>query len=124
MSIEFPDELVITECKTVNGSKTFKLKESFRYISSYGVITVPRGFITDGASVPRIFWSIFSPYGDYFDAAIIHDYLYTKRNKVYSRKQSDLIFKEAMYNSGISWITREIIFRGVILFGGKSFKRK
>ncbi|ECG8634089.1 DUF1353 domain-containing protein, partial [Salmonella enterica subsp. salamae] len=40
------------------------------------VIEVPAGFVTDLATIPRIFWSLMPPDGKYAKAAIIHDYLY------------------------------------------------
>ncbi|WP_139385602.1 DUF1353 domain-containing protein, partial [Salmonella enterica] len=40
------------------------------------VIEVPAGFVTDFASVPRIFWTILPSDGKYAKAAIIYDYLY------------------------------------------------
>ncbi|MGT3245452.1 DUF1353 domain-containing protein, partial [Yersinia enterocolitica] len=40
------------------------------------VIKVPTGYVTDLASVPRVFWALFPPHGRYAKAAIIHDYLY------------------------------------------------
>ena len=43
---------------------------------NYKGIRVPAGYVTDGASIPRIFWSIFPPNRtDYLPCAIIHDYL-------------------------------------------------
>jgi len=41
-------------------------------------VTVPTGYVTDGASIPFIARAIFSPTGKYFPAAIIHDYLITE----------------------------------------------
>ena len=38
-------------------------------------VTVPAGFITDGASVPRLLWWLFPPVGRYFLAAVVHDWL-------------------------------------------------
>src|SRR5262245_38142541 len=38
--------------------------------------TVPAGFVTDLASIPRIFWSALPRDGEYAYAAILHDYLY------------------------------------------------
>ena len=38
-------------------------------------MTVPLGFLSDGASVPRLFWVFFPPTGKYLRACIIHDYL-------------------------------------------------
>lgn len=51
----------------------WKLLES--YTSNNGKVTVPAGFVTDGASIPFVFRWLFSPTGKYFGAAIIHDYL-------------------------------------------------
>src|SRR5262249_35732270 len=39
-------------------------------------IMVPRGFVTDFASVPRLFWSLLPPIGRYGYAALFHDYVY------------------------------------------------
>jgi len=39
-----------------------------------GNILVPVGFASDGASVPRILWSIYPPFGKYLEAAIVHDW--------------------------------------------------
>lgn len=118
----FPDRLLLEDAGTVNGSRIFMLEHPFRYFSSFGVITVPGGFITDGASIPRCFWNILAPFGEYFEAAIIHDFLYTEENRRFTRKQSDDIFMEAMFNVGIGWFTRGLIYRAVRLFGGKLFK--
>lgn len=41
---------------------------------SFGVI-VPKDFITDGASVPRVLWWFLDPATEAFEAAIVHDYL-------------------------------------------------
>lgn len=121
----FPDELHLMDWGMRGESRVFKLDHYFRYISSRGEITVPTGFLTDGASIPSPFWSILSPFGPYFPAALIHDYLYSHRSDAHhrmSRRDADLIFKEAMFNLGVGWLTRETIFRAVRLFGGPSYK--
>lgn len=112
-----------------NGSMLIKVLDNFRYLSSYGVIKVPKGFLSDGASVPRPFWAIFSPFnGDYFEAALIHDYLYSKASDfdhpMLTRPEADEIFKEAMYNLGVGWLTRGTIYTAVRLGGWASYKRK
>ena len=100
----FPDELFVKDAGMRRGDRIFRLASPFRYFSSLGMITAPEGFITDGASVPRAFWPIFGPFGKYLKAAVIHDYLYSVNNKHYTRKQSDLLFKEAMFNDGVPWV--------------------
>lgn len=52
------------------------------YISADEQTIVPMGFITDGASVPGFFKMIFAATGQYFGAAIIHDYLLAPINGV------------------------------------------
>lgn len=62
---------------------------------TYKGITVPAGFLTDGASIPDWLQHIFDPFDpDYATAAVIHDYLYYRR--LVSKKKADKIFLEIM----------------------------
>ncbi len=80
------------------GKNKWKNLEEFNYhVGKYPsdeIITVPAGFITDFASVPRIFWAIISPIDKHGKAAVIHDYCYYYAYN--NRKQSDIIFREAL----------------------------
>ncbi len=99
-------------------------------------ITVPKGFVTDLASIPRAVWSIYPPDGPWVKAAAIHDFLYFtqgdgiwfKRRGVaratpYDRREADDIFREAMEDRGIGGVTRTAIWTAVRLGGGKSWGR-
>jgi len=101
--------------------KKWKLGESVTVVSLRRRITVPAGFKTDLASVPRIFWGIYPPFGLYIKAAIVHDYLYC--SKKYPRDLCDLIFFDIMKKSGVSWITRNLFYFSVRLYGKKSYVR-
>jgi hypothetical protein len=92
----------------------------------YKNITVPRGFVSDGASIPKIFWSIIgSPFvGLYLRASIIHDYLYSHQNYDYTRSQADKIFLEIMLNDGVSKTKAYTMYYIVRVFGRKYFKKK
>ncbi|EDH3762922.1 DUF1353 domain-containing protein [Salmonella enterica subsp. enterica] len=69
------------------------------------VISVPAGFVTGLASVPRIFWTLLPPDGKYAKAAIIHDYLYD--NALRTKQEADLIFLEGMTVLGVpGWFGR------------------
>lgn len=124
MNKYFPYDLVFKDAGMVNGSRVFELLQEFRYFSSKGIITVPVGFKTDGASIPKVFWSLMDPFGEYFNAAVIHDFLYSTQGKFDDRAEVDAIFKEAMFNIGVPWPTREIIYRAVRSFGWRFFKGK
>lgn len=119
----FPDPLVFQHAGVSNGSMILRLTHRFRYLSTrHGEIKVPEGFHTDGASVPRVFWNIFSPFGDYFCAALIHDYLYSPNNRWFDRASSDRIFLDAMEDAGVPWLRRRVIYRAVRVGGWSSFK--
>ncbi|EDQ5128059.1 DUF1353 domain-containing protein, partial [Salmonella enterica] len=83
------------------------------------VIEVPVGFVTDLATVPRIFWSLLPPDGEYAKAAIIHDYLY--HYPLRNRKESDLIFLDGMKVLGVPKWKRIIMYLAVRIFGWKYY---
>jgi len=82
---------------------------------------IPSGTISDGASVPRFAWSLgISPFdGDYFDAAVLHDFIYRDTETPFTRKQADRIFLAAMVWLGVGFWKRQTVFRAVRMFGGK-----
>lgn len=82
-------------------------------------VEVPRGFTTDLASVPRVFWSIFPPTGRYAYAAIVHDYLYWIQDG--TRQEADEIFKAAMEDSNVDKASINTIYSAVRLGGGSAW---
>ena len=88
----------------------------YRIGQSALVIVVPKGFVTDFASIPQPFWGLgLSPNGRYSKAAIIHDYLYWAQGC--TRQQSDNILVIAMKESGVGAPLRNAIYNGVRLGG-------
>ena len=121
----FPDIAEFRDAGMDGDSRIFEITQPFRYISSIGLITVPVGFLTDGASVPKVFWNIFQPFGSYFPAALIHDFLYSKASRrALTRAECDRIFHEAMQDIGVGWLTRRVIYRAVRIGGKRSFKKR
>ena len=86
------------------------------------LITVPAGFITDFASVPRIFWTIFPPDGKYTAAAILHDFLYSIQDR--SRKEVDRIFLIAMKSLKVPTWQRVTMYSAVRMLGWLSWNKK
>jgi len=97
----------------------FKVITSFIYYvgvkGSENYIVVKKGFKTDFASVPRVFWNIFPPHGKYAKAAVLHDYLY--ENAIHSKQYADDIFYEAMGILGVPQWKRWAMYKAVKLFG-------
>lgn len=91
------------------------------------MIVVPRGFETDLASVPRIFWSILAPTGKHARAAIIHDFLYStggawRKNLPadrprLTRRECDAIFHRIMQNAGVRITRRWLMWLAVRICG-------
>lgn len=101
--------------------KNYKLLAEFKYDTSIATITVPAGFVTDFASVPKVLWNLLPPTGPYGKAAVIHDYLY--RSYGFSSKiVADAIFLEAMKALGVGRCKRNVMYLAVHLFGGHSYK--
>lgn len=95
------------------------------HLGSGETITVPAGFVTDFASVPRIFWSIIAPGGLHAAAAVVHDYLYRSEEgrARYSRREADAIFLEAMLASGTPLLRARIMWLAVRGPGGAAAHR-
>lgn len=78
-------------------------------------VTVPPGFVTDFASIPRAFWSILPTDGPYVFAAIIHDFLYWSQTT--NRDEADLVLKYAMEDFKVGAATIATIYSGVRIGG-------
>lgn len=61
-------------------------------------VKVPKGFVSDLASVPALFWMKYPPTGRYAYGAIVHDYLYWSRQT--TKEVADEIFAIAMRDAG------------------------
>lgn len=85
-------------------------------------ITVPRGFVTDFASVPRIIgaWLLYGGKGK--RAAVIHDWLYS--TQMFTRSVCDAIFEEALKTSGYKAWEVGGMYAGVRMGGWVAWDRR
>ncbi len=89
---------------------------------SGNIITVPQGFVTDGASVPRPLWWFLPTWGSYSRAAVVHDYLCRALDQgapdpqAQDRKTADRIFYEAMVVCGTGMTMRWLMWVSVRAF--------
>ena len=118
----------ITNLNTTKIDKIlWKVNSSLTYIIDTGILTIPKGFITDGASCPKILWSLCSPMsGPQVEGAILHDFLYSKDSDVlglkFNRKTVDDLFYDAMILEGTKKWRAKLIYLGVRIGGNKSYK--
>jgi hypothetical protein len=84
-------------------------------------IVVPKGFVTDFASIPQPLWSFgLSPQGEYSRAAVIHDFLYW--SQVCTREQADNLLLIAMKESNVGLFDETAIYQGVRNLGEASWR--
>jgi hypothetical protein len=95
------------------GVKLWEVREDYRHDGAS--VIVPEGFVTDLASVPRILWAIFPPFGRYTEAAVVHDYLYRIEA---DRKEADKEFYYIMRDEGVKKWKAKLMYWAVRLFGG------
>lgn len=86
-------------------------------------VTVPEGFVTDFASIPKAFQWLIHPFGSHAPAAVLHDYLYAIGQKR-ARRYADLLFLYAMQESGVRPWRAWTMFVMVKLFGGGGYGLK
>ena len=79
--------------------------------------TVPKGFISDGVTIPFWLFFIAKPTGKLFEPAVWHDYQLSLLDPKESRAQADLEFRHECYRYGASKIKTESLYRVVRLFG-------
>jgi hypothetical protein len=94
----------------------FQLQKDWFFYLNGVKITIPKGFWTDFASIPKIFRSFIPVNDTHLKAAIVHDWLYytgTLYGKKISRRTADLWLLHACKECGTGWIKREIMFAGV-----------
>jgi hypothetical protein len=114
--------------EAVQGENAFKLTAPFVYTTYNGyIVTVPKGFKTNFASVPRLAkfyvddndWQIREP-------SVIHDFLYSADSKSlgYDRKEADGILFEAMVGLGMRRSKAALIYYILRMFGGSNYEQR
>jgi uncharacterized protein DUF1353 len=78
-------------------------------------VSVPVGFVTDFASIPRALWTALPRDGDYVWAAVVHDYLYWYQTT--TKNIADDVLNAAMVDFKIPEAQRFAIYEGVHLGG-------
>ena len=108
---------------------------SYEPSNATDTITVPRGFVTDLASIPRFVWTLLPPDGPWVKGAVIHDFLYATRGtsqwkrqppgntraQPYTRAEADWILRDALKNRGVDLLRRNVIWLAVRFGGGRGW---
>lgn len=76
---------------------------------------IPAGFIWDGASAPRLFWSIIPPFKQTKRASCVHDWMCKKAKNPQERKVADQYFLQALREMGFNPVRCLLGYIGVRL---------
>lgn len=105
----------------------YKLKGSLKVIiklnNFINIITVPDGFVTDLASIPKVFQWVYSPSNEKSKyPSILHDYMY-HNGCDYTRKEADLVFYYFLRKQGFNIFRANLYYMAVRLFGYRFYKQ-
>jgi len=122
----FPCELPFENHGWINRERIIRLTEDYGCLTECGFITLKKGFLSDGASIPKACYSIVGhPFAGYLQAAAIHDLFYRKDNGYdVTRAEADMILRELMADLGYSWPKRWAFWSAVRAGGWVSWQKK
>jgi hypothetical protein len=112
------------DVRPFGNNREWVLTEDMVYVigDTEAQIVVPKGFVTDFASIPKSLWSFgLSPHGQYSRAAVVHDYLYWAQPC--TRDQADRLLVIAMKESSVGGFDEWAIYTAVDKFGGGPWKQ-
>jgi hypothetical protein len=106
------------ETRWENDGRTMVLLNELRYTDPYGEVWVaPAGSRVDGASIPRVFWTIMGgPFeGKYRNASVLHDVAYEQKKKPW--QEVDRMFYNAMRASGVGPVKAKTMYYSLVRHG-------
>lgn len=97
-------------------------------LSNNLVITIPKGFQWDLASVPKFLWNIIVPDNDAEIAYLIHDYLYRTQSLPKKEADTEMYIWASITNGTVSYFStrnldNKLRYLGVKWFGAKSYNK-
>jgi len=103
------------------GKTRWQLAKQYRYKDGSGDIIIPKGFVFDLASVPRMLWWLIAPFELSVVAALVHDYLCCTGGVKgrYTPLAAHQIFYTIMRAENVAAWRAVPAYFGVILFGPK-----
>lgn len=111
----FKGDLIV---RAEDDGRLLKLIQPYAFEDAHGKLWgVPTGTVVDGASIPKIFWSIIGgPFEDkYRDASVIHDHYCVEKTDAWQNVH--LVFYNAMRAKGVGPIKAKLMYAAVYNFG-------
>jgi len=101
-------------------SNKVKVVRDWRVWVDGELFTVPKGYVLDWSSTPRLAWILFPPsYSEARHPAALHDYFYSHLWPHYSRRFADQVFRQMMLDEGANCVVAALFYVSVRAgFGG------
>lgn len=103
--------------------EVWRLTEDFHVEIDCALIVVPKGFLTDGASIPRLLWRLCGHpmMTRRFPIAVTHDFIYAE-GLGYTRKAADEIYRDGLIVLGFKPMIATLEYDGIRIFGGNHWE--
>jgi hypothetical protein len=105
------------------GRGEYRVTNDSVYVGKHQRLPIRRGFLTDLATSPRIFWAWIPPFGVYEKAAVLHDWLLSLLWKWQHEKNAepapvssvdiDGLFRRVMHEGGVGFVKRWVMWAAV-----------
>lgn len=105
------------------GDNLFELQNNFKAFDGHRTIKVPKHFVTDFASIPRVLWPVLNP-SEFktIPPAILHDFMYTCPNDI-SRAEADSIFYSALIDNLVNPVKAYAYYLSVRIAGFRYYNK-
>ena len=109
----------VLRIESIQRTGTYRLTESLLLVINGQNFHIPKGFVTDFATIPRYLWAfIASDDKGILEASVLHDYLYKSPGLAVSRKSADRLLLDGMnYLDEFATVTKYAVYYAVRLFG-------
>jgi hypothetical protein len=112
--------LELTDKTTRDGALLWRLAEDYHVQVGCGAFTIPKGFHTDFASVPRFLQPLLSEHAIRSVPSVAHDWLYFNGEP---KRIADAVFFELLGDlKDVPEWQRLVMFTAVEWFGGAAYK--
>lgn len=111
------------------GKEAFQLVADWSFYDGNGhPHTIPKGFVFDGASVPRWAWWWMPPIGRQDAGALPHDWIYVHKGHLpdgatFTRAEADMLLYDLLVDAGLSSTRSGLVYRAVRFGGGLTWSR-
>lgn len=115
---KFTDSIKVEWLRGIDNNRNMRLLNDVSYFDPNGKEWIaPKGYVTDGASIPKVFWSLVGgPFDDqYREAALIHDVYCDSKSQPW--QDVHRVFYYANRAAGVSEFKSKVLYYAV-RFGG------